>query len=1237
MIAPAPAGQAAGGCGSVREVSVGRGCIPTVGSGQGVASGRATGRAALAPGLVRQPRHRPGSRTGTRRPAGCWPTSRPAAGDRRAGHRQDHAAAGRGGRPGSAAGADPDAHAAAGRQPAGRGGAAGAAGRAAARRRGRSAGAPLREPLVRTVHSYAFGVLRLHAARNGDPPPRLLASAEQDAVVRDLLAGELRRGGSRLGLAGAAAAGASGCPASPPSCASCCCAPPSAGSGPDELTELGQRHGVPEWAAAGPVLPQLRARRSCCAGPAGRGAPQATAPALDAAELVAAALDALAADPELLAAERERVRHLRRRRRPGPRPAADGAGPGARRHGAETVLLAGDPDQAVLNFRGADPEGLRRRRGRDGACCARRPPQRARGPRGRARGSRPGCREPGPAGSGPARPASAARAGRHGAGAGVRLGRAGGRLGGRPAAPRPPHRTACRGRGWRCWSAPPAARCRRCAGRCWPPGCRSPRRPTSCRWPASPRWCRCCWCCGCATRPDELDADAATALLTSPLGSADPMRMRRLRRGLLRLHAAGGPRRADGPRGPADAERVGSDPLLVEALRAAARGRPDPLAALPAHETAPLRRVGALLAIAGDGGARRGERRGGALAGLAGQRAGPAVERGQRARRPGRAPPPTATSTPCSRCSTRPPGTPTGCPAPTSAGFTDYLADQQLPGDSLAAARPAGRGGRAAHRARRARPRVGRGRRARRAGGQLAGPAAARQPAGHRAAGRPGGRGRRAGRATVSRVGAAAGRGAAAVLRGLHPGPAHAAGQRRAGRGRAALPVPRRARPGAGRRRPTAPVHRPGRALVLAELVGELRRAVCEPDRRRSPAARAAGGAGAAAAAAGPAGRRPACRARTRTTGTGCPGVHRRAAARAGRAGAGVAVGRREDHPLPAALGAGAARRRRRWARWPRSPARWCTRWCRPSAAGADGAELEGALRSAWSRLDAGRALVRPPRAGAGARDAGRVRRLGAVQPGRGAAAGGRRAAGAARPARPELDGPPARRPWLRLRGRVDRLEVDADGRPVVVDVKTGKTAVSARAAAEHPQLPSTSSPRRSARSASCSSPARRPGGARLVYLADQKAGGQAKEPVQPPLDEAELARWEGVVRRLRRGDLRRDVHRPGRPGLRPLPGADQLPGQRGRPRGPRTLIRHPAPDPGRPLPGCPQVPVGARCGRRCTSRTIARRALPLARHAGSSRPRGRPARIPRAATVSRRGRAEAAWYERRRQQVAGG
>ena len=33
-----------------------------------------------------------------------------------------------------------------------------------------------REPLVRTLHSYAFAVLRLAAQRAGDPPPRLITS-----------------------------------------------------------------------------------------------------------------------------------------------------------------------------------------------------------------------------------------------------------------------------------------------------------------------------------------------------------------------------------------------------------------------------------------------------------------------------------------------------------------------------------------------------------------------------------------------------------------------------------------------------------------------------------------------------------------------------------------------------------------------------------------------------------------------------------------------------------------------------------------------------------------------------------------------------------------------------------------------------------------------------------------------------------------------------------------------------
>ncbi|NED64064.1 hypothetical protein G3I15_24310, partial [Streptomyces sp. SID10244] len=52
----------------------------------------------------------------------------------------------------------------------------------------------LREPLVRTVHSYAFAVLRLQASAHGNPPPRLITGSEQDMVLRELLAGDVEDG-----------------------------------------------------------------------------------------------------------------------------------------------------------------------------------------------------------------------------------------------------------------------------------------------------------------------------------------------------------------------------------------------------------------------------------------------------------------------------------------------------------------------------------------------------------------------------------------------------------------------------------------------------------------------------------------------------------------------------------------------------------------------------------------------------------------------------------------------------------------------------------------------------------------------------------------------------------------------------------------------------------------------------------------------------------------------------------
>ena len=82
---------------------------------------------------------------------------------------------------------------------------------------------------------------------------------------------------------------------------------------------------------------------------------------MGAAELVGAALEAFAADPELLAAERARIGVL----------LVDDAqqlDPQAAllvrvlAAGADLTLLAGDPTQAVFGFRGAEPAALSGRR-----------------------------------------------------------------------------------------------------------------------------------------------------------------------------------------------------------------------------------------------------------------------------------------------------------------------------------------------------------------------------------------------------------------------------------------------------------------------------------------------------------------------------------------------------------------------------------------------------------------------------------------------------------------------------------------------------------------------------------------------------------------------------------------------------------------------------------------------------------------------------------------------------------
>ena len=214
----------------------------------------------------------------------------------------------------------------------------------------------IREPLVRSVHSYAFAVLRLAAQRAGGPPPRLVTSAEQDAIIAELLAGEIADGPDATAPWPAelrAALGTAGFAAELRELLTRCA---ERGVDPQQLERVGRLSGRAEWAAAGRFArryEQVMLLRAAV----GTAAPQATTPAVGAAELVGAALEAFATDPELLAAERARIGVL----------LVDDAqqlDPQAAllvrvlAAGAHLTLLAGDPAQAVFGFRGAEPAAL---------------------------------------------------------------------------------------------------------------------------------------------------------------------------------------------------------------------------------------------------------------------------------------------------------------------------------------------------------------------------------------------------------------------------------------------------------------------------------------------------------------------------------------------------------------------------------------------------------------------------------------------------------------------------------------------------------------------------------------------------------------------------------------------------------------------------------------------------------------------------------------------------------------
>ncbi|MEV7808220.1 ATP-dependent DNA helicase [Microbispora sp. NPDC088329] len=201
-----------------------------------------------------------------------------------------------------------------------------------------------RTPLALTFHSYAYALLRREAVLAGEPPPRLLTGPEQLLEIRRLLHGELEDGARhwppdmrellktrgfaeelRDFLSRAAERGLYG----------------------DALVRLGREHGRADWEAAG--LFSFRYQDRFDLDPV---------PALDYSELIREAAGLLT-DGEVRRRERAAYDMVLVDEYQDTDPAQEFllgqlAGDG------RDLIAVGDPDQSIYGFRGADVQGILR-------------------------------------------------------------------------------------------------------------------------------------------------------------------------------------------------------------------------------------------------------------------------------------------------------------------------------------------------------------------------------------------------------------------------------------------------------------------------------------------------------------------------------------------------------------------------------------------------------------------------------------------------------------------------------------------------------------------------------------------------------------------------------------------------------------------------------------------------------------------------------------------------------------
>ncbi|WP_425571421.1 ATP-dependent helicase [Phytohabitans rumicis] len=430
-------------------------------------------------------------------------------------------------------------------------------------------GRVVHEPLVRTFHAYAFGLLRRAAAERGEPSPRLLTGPEQDLVIRELLqaADDDWPPGLRPALPTRAFAG---------QLRDLLLRAAERGVSPAELARLGDRLGRADWRAAARFLHEYVAVLAL------RDATTRGSVAYDNAELVRAAAGLLSDDPELLAQERRRLEHVYVDELADTDPAQMGllslvAGGGKR------VVAFADPDSSTYAFRGADPTAVgtftHRFRTASGAVAPAvnlHTNYRTGGELLAATG-RVARRLRGPAGHRAQTPAAEVtsavevrtfRTGTSESGYVAHVLRQAHLLDGVPWS-----RMAVLVRSTVLQLAS-LQRALHAAG--VPTVTQAEDLPLHLQPAVAPLL----LLLRCALEPDRLDEEAAVSLLHSPLGGADPLGERRLRQGLRALALAGGDPRPSGE-------------LLVDALR-----DPAELAAVERRWAAPAKAIAALIATA---------------------------------------------------------------------------------------------------------------------------------------------------------------------------------------------------------------------------------------------------------------------------------------------------------------------------------------------------------------------------------------------------------------------------------------------------------------------------------------------------------------------------------------------------------------------------------------------------------------------------------------------------------------